>query len=346
MSLWFRLVCGACAVGFAVALSGCTPSGRSQLSEEKEPHFVLGKSRVNAMDFQGAIEAFEQSLEANPHSATAHFELGWLYDEKTSDPAAAIYHYQEYLKLNPNADNADVIKQRIYRCKQQLAADVLPLPSAPAAQQQLEKLSEQNRQLQDEVGKWRAYYASQLAAAKTNSTPTPGYRDTTANRKSNTGSTGANYFHHASRCEHGPFRKSEANRRRAAHAHGRHGRNGDGHHTQIRRETQCIAGGESGREPKPDSHRPGPEPSVTVIDPHDSASHLSFDCGILGRDEHPVMALGIWFARQWHSRAGGFGVAEGFDRAGHLVTHGLSRRAKSRLLRIFHQRRTSHGRAR
>jgi LysM repeat protein len=176
MSLWFRLVGGACVVWLAVALSGCTPSGRSQLSEEKEPHFVLGKSRVNAMDFQGAIEAFEQSLEANPHSATAHFELGWLYDEKTPDPAAAIYHYQEYLKLNPNADNADVIKQRIYRCKQQLAADVLPLPSAPAAQQQLERLSEQNRQLQDEVGKWRAYYTSQLAAAKTNSTPTPVYR--------------------------------------------------------------------------------------------------------------------------------------------------------------------------
>jgi LysM repeat protein len=175
MSFWIRLVSGACVAWLAVALSGCTPSGRSQLSEEKEPHFVQGKGRVNAMDYQGAIEAFEQSLEANPHSAAAHFELGWLYDEKTSDPAAAIYHYQEYLKLNPNADNADVIKQRIYRCKQQLAADVLPLPSAPAAQQQLEKLAEQNRQLQDEVGKWRAYYASQLAAAKTNSTPTPVY---------------------------------------------------------------------------------------------------------------------------------------------------------------------------
>ena len=175
MSFWIRLASSACVVLLGVALNGCTPSGRSPLSEEKEPHFVQGKGRVNAMDFQGAIEAFEQSLEANPHSAAAHFELGWLYDEKASDPAAAIFHYQQYLKLNPNADNADVIKQRIYRCKQQLAADVLPLPSAPAAQQQLEKLSEQNRQLQDEVGKWRAYYASQLAAAKTNSTPTPVY---------------------------------------------------------------------------------------------------------------------------------------------------------------------------
>lgn len=175
MSFWIRLVSGVCVVWLGLAFSGCTPSGPDSLSEEKEPHFVLGKSRVNAMDFQGAIEAFGQSLEANPHSAKAHYELGWLYDEKTADPAAAIYHYQAYLQFNPHTDDVEVIKQRIYRCKQQLAADVLPLPSTPAAQQQLEKLSEQNRQLQDEVGKWRAYYASQLAAAKTSSPPAAVY---------------------------------------------------------------------------------------------------------------------------------------------------------------------------
>jgi tetratricopeptide (TPR) repeat protein len=171
MLSWIRFVLGVCVMAAGVALNGCSPSGQSRLDEEKEPHFVLGKGRVNAMDYQGAIEAFEQSLEANSHSAAAHFELGWLYDEKVPDPAAAIYHYGQYLRFHPNADNAEVIRQRIYRCKQQLAADVLPLPSAPAAQQQLENLAEQNRQLQDEVNKWRAFYASQLAAAKTN---TPG----------------------------------------------------------------------------------------------------------------------------------------------------------------------------
>ena len=173
MSFWIRLVRVACVVWLGGVCSSCTPSGSDSLSEEKEPHFVLGKSRVNAMDFQGAIEAFTQSLEANPHSAKAHYELGWLYDEKTSDPAAAIFHYQAYLQLNSNADDAEVIKQRIYRCKQQLAADVQPLPSTPAAQQQLEKLAEQNRQLQDEVAKWRAYYASQQAAARANESPAP-----------------------------------------------------------------------------------------------------------------------------------------------------------------------------
>jgi LysM repeat protein len=168
-----RLWSGVIAVWLGITLSGCLPSGQNQSEEENEPHFVLGKSRINAMDYQGAIQAFEESLEANPHSAAAHFELGWLYDEKESDPAAAIYHYQQYLKLSPNAGNTEVIKQRIESCKQQLAADVLPLPSTPAAQKQINQLIEQNQQLQDEVNKWRAYYASQLAA-KTQAAPTPG----------------------------------------------------------------------------------------------------------------------------------------------------------------------------
>ena len=142
------------------------------MDDEKEPHFVLGKSRVNAMDYTGAVEAFEESLEVDPHSAAAHFELGWLFEEKVSDPAAAIYHYEQYLKLQPDASNGDVIRQRIDSCKQQLATDVLQLPSTPAAQEQLEKLVEQNRQLQSQVDQlnaaikqWTAYYASEQARA-------------------------------------------------------------------------------------------------------------------------------------------------------------------------------------
>jgi tetratricopeptide (TPR) repeat protein len=151
------------ALWVGIALNGCTPAGQSQSNDEREPHFVLGKSRINAMDYQGAIQAFQEALEVNPHSAAAHFELGWLYDEKEPDPAAAIYHYEQYLKLCPNAGNAEVIKQRIESCKQELAADVLPLPSTSAAQRQINQLIEENQQLRDEVNKWRAYYASQQA---------------------------------------------------------------------------------------------------------------------------------------------------------------------------------------
>jgi LysM repeat protein len=173
MSFCDRLLFSACAIGLGIALSGCTPPDQSRADEKKEPHFVLGQNRVNAMDYRGAIEAFEKSLEANPHSATAHYELGWLYDEKEPDPVSAIYHYRQYLTLCPKADNAEVITQRIYTCKQQLAAEGTPLSGVPAVQKQLDQLAEQNRQLQDEVNRWRAYYSSQLAAAKTNSPPAP-----------------------------------------------------------------------------------------------------------------------------------------------------------------------------
>ena len=178
MSLWIRFLLGFCVLVAGITLTGCSPSDQSQLDEEKEPHYVLGQSRVNAMDYQGAVEAFEESLEANPHSAAAHYQLAILFDGKASDPAAAIYHYQEYLKLVPNAGNADILRQRISACKRLLATDVMELPSAPAAQRQLENVVEQNRQLQDEVNKWRAYYASQLAA-RTNEPP-PGTSTSTS----------------------------------------------------------------------------------------------------------------------------------------------------------------------
>jgi LysM repeat protein len=163
-----RILFTALAASLGLALGGCDPSGQGAADDEKEPHFVLGQNRVNAMDYQGAVEAFEESLEANPHSAAAHFQLAWLCSEKESNPAAAIYHYQQYLRFEPNASNAEVVKQQIYTCKQRLAADVMLLPSSPAAQQQLQQLADTNRLLQSELD----YYVRQLAALKA-SAPAP-----------------------------------------------------------------------------------------------------------------------------------------------------------------------------
>jgi LysM repeat protein len=167
MDFWNRTLFSAGVVCLGVTLAGCEPSGPSTADDQKEPHFVLGQNRVNVMDYAGAVEAFEESLEVNPHSAAAHYQLAMLYSEKESNPAAAIYHYQQYLRFDPKAPNADIVNQHIATCKQQLATDVLQLPSSPAAQQQLQQLADKNRQLQDEVDKWRAYYASQMAVAGT-----------------------------------------------------------------------------------------------------------------------------------------------------------------------------------
>jgi tetratricopeptide (TPR) repeat protein len=177
MSFWGKFSLCAATATVLLAMCGCEPPDSRQQDEEKEQHYVLARGRVNAMDYEGAVEGFKESLEVNPRSAAAHYQLAWLYDTKISDPAAAIYHYQEYLRLTPKADNAEVVRQRVTGCKQQLAADVLPLPSTPAAQRQIENLAETNRllqaqiaQLNDSLKKW-SDYAAGLQAGRPGTSP-------------------------------------------------------------------------------------------------------------------------------------------------------------------------------
>ncbi len=117
---------------------------------------------------------FQESLEVNPHSASAHFRLAELFDTKYPDPAAAIYHYQQYLKLEPDAKNREVINARIHSCKVLLASDECGLPDSPAIQKQMESLVAQNHELQAQVDKlnaelkdWNTYYASLKTAGNT-----------------------------------------------------------------------------------------------------------------------------------------------------------------------------------
>ena len=76
-----------------LGLTGCFLSGENQLDEQKEPHFLTGKKRMNSLDHKGAVEAFEKALEINPRSASAHFELALLFEQKEDDYAAAVYLY-------------------------------------------------------------------------------------------------------------------------------------------------------------------------------------------------------------------------------------------------------------
>ena len=151
------LLCG------AVVLSGCTFSGSASLEEEKEPHFLEGKTRVNSMDYAGAIESFEQALEVNPKSAAAHFELACLCEQREADPAAAIYHYRRYLKLRPRGERVDRARSRIGVCQQQLAQAVSLGPVTQGLQheyeglnEQIRKLTEENKALKEKLEQWQS----------------------------------------------------------------------------------------------------------------------------------------------------------------------------------------------
>jgi LysM repeat protein len=161
-----------------VVAAGCSPSDQSAADEEKEFHFEQGNNCFNAMDYPGAVEAFRAALEVNPRSAQAHYRLAQLFDSKQPDPAAAVYHYQEYLRLNPRAENTVLIRDRIAACKERLTADVMSMPTAPAAMHQIEILTQTNSvlkaqiaQLQSEKRELNDYITSLQSAARNNPPP-------------------------------------------------------------------------------------------------------------------------------------------------------------------------------
>ncbi len=121
------------------------------MDEQKDPYYLTGKNRVMSKDYQGATEAFEKALEANPRSAAAHFELGVLYEKNSTNSARAIYHFEEYLRLRPNTDLADPVKQQILACKQELARTVSLGPVTQAVQRDLDRFMRENVSLRSQV---------------------------------------------------------------------------------------------------------------------------------------------------------------------------------------------------
>ncbi len=151
----------------AVWLSACTPSAQGPFEEEKERHYMAGMTKLQARDYSGAIESFQKAIEVNPHSAAAHLQLGLLYERNSEECATAIYHFQQYLQLRPTADYAEVIRQRIVGCKQELAKSVSLGPLSGEMQGRLEtlalenqRLKDENRRLSEDNHKWQSYFAS------------------------------------------------------------------------------------------------------------------------------------------------------------------------------------------
>jgi len=170
-----KIFCGSALAALCLAGGGCLPSGSNSLEEQREPHFLTGKSRVNSMDYEGAAEAFEKALEVNPRSAAAHFELGLLCENNRQDFAAAIYHFDRYLKLRPQDEYAEVVQQRIVACKQELAKSVSLAPLSQSMQKELERYSAENRDLKQKLEAWQAYYTANGGQGTTppNLTPAP-----------------------------------------------------------------------------------------------------------------------------------------------------------------------------
>lgn len=157
---WLPVVLGLA----AGVLCGCRPAPPGAQDEQREPHYLTGKARAAALDFRGAMEAFEAALEANPRNASAHYELG-LLSERAENYAAAIHHLERFLKLRPGAPNARIIRDRINVNKMELARTHAFAPVTANLERDLQNLAAERQQLRAELEKARAEIAQWRAAA-------------------------------------------------------------------------------------------------------------------------------------------------------------------------------------
>lgn len=57
-----------------------------------------------------AVTYFGRTLSIKSDYAPAHRNLGIVYESKLRNPAKAVFHYREYLKLRPNAQDRALVK--------------------------------------------------------------------------------------------------------------------------------------------------------------------------------------------------------------------------------------------
>ena len=176
-SLGRGLLGGALLLLFA---AGCIPTRDSSQDEQRDPHFLQGMELLKEADPKGAAAAFEKALTTNPQSASAHFQLGLLFQESLNEPATAIYHYDRFLKLRPKSDRGDIVRQRSNNCKMELAKLFLIAPSSPSVQKELDKLKTEverlgleNHQLRRQVELLTSQSPNRNPPAPTAAAPTP-----------------------------------------------------------------------------------------------------------------------------------------------------------------------------
>ena len=119
------LAAGSCVVWFP-AYAQSTPASADN------PHYKQAQQDIDNNDAGAAADEYEAALVADPKLADAHYELGVLYAEKLSEPIAALYHLDRFLKLAPQSPNATSARD-LFNTESEAFAASLPGTSTSSA---------------------------------------------------------------------------------------------------------------------------------------------------------------------------------------------------------------------
>ena len=148
-----------------LALCGCDKDAQTLDEKEERNQLVkTGQSYVEIKDWEKAENAFKQAIENNPRMARPHLDLALIYQQYKVDYIYAIYHYDRYLELRPDAEKAGFIREQRAKVEQALAHHYINQSA------EVGKLADGFKRLQQENAGLRQRLASRPATA---SSPAP-----------------------------------------------------------------------------------------------------------------------------------------------------------------------------
>jgi tetratricopeptide (TPR) repeat protein len=107
-------------LGNAFSMRGRFEEAIAQFQEtvELQPDYVFAYVGIANILMQtgkldNAIRVYEAALTVNPGVAGIHKNLGMIYQQRKNDPVKAAHHYKEYLRLQPNAPDAALVRSTL-----------------------------------------------------------------------------------------------------------------------------------------------------------------------------------------------------------------------------------------
>ena len=137
-------------LAWTVLATACGPSKPvNDVNLDSLADYQRARKASETGDFQAAAVFYNRVLRAAPEAARAHLELGLLYDEKLGEPMAALYHYRQYLELEPASPRRPVVEGYMERVKMAFAAGLTePVPFDAG---QLTRLQNENAALRARI---------------------------------------------------------------------------------------------------------------------------------------------------------------------------------------------------
>lgn len=115
-------------------LAGCDDGSRadSRTLDVEDPEFRAGQTFHKQGEIRKALECYLKVIDNRKGAAESHLEAGRMYLE-LQDPLPAIYHFNQYIRLKPTSEQANIVRQLIKTAEKQFMQQLPGRPMEPDA---------------------------------------------------------------------------------------------------------------------------------------------------------------------------------------------------------------------